>query len=89
MANPLPQEVKDYPSFCDSLEIIEDKCLLVCEAIATFWQELINQHSSLNKLEYLLGQVAEARTVIVAAVTNALEIFPNHPRILTVYGGLM
>lgn len=55
----------------------------------TYWEELIDQKSSIPKLQLILKKIKNSKQTIERVVDGALSIFHNHVRVLLLYKNLL
>jgi L-rhamnose isomerase len=67
----------------------EEESLKLTELYLSYWEELVDQKSSIPKLQMILKKIKQSRADLESIVDSALKIFHNHVRVLLLYKNLL
>jgi hypothetical protein len=74
-----------YRKFNQFLLLQEEESLKIVNLYLQYWQELIDQKSSLIKLNTIIKKIKASKTELNRIVEGSLGIYHNHVRVLMLY----
>ena len=78
-----------YRKFNEYLFQQEEESLSLTNLYLRYWEELLDQNSSIPKLQMTLRRIKESKRKLEEIVNGALNIFHNHVKILFLYMHLL
>lgn len=78
-----------YRKFNEYLLQQEEESLILTDLYLNYWEELIDQQSSIPKLQLILRKIKASKEKLDRIVNGALGIFNNHVRVLFLHKYLL